>query len=293
MRARYVENKAVKYSKGNRTVSEQKPIRGKDMIAEDVRKEISAIVDGKLSPDEIEKLTDYLREAMTKSLEEDSEDFYRRLTSEMSGGVKELAMVLIDFRREFKSRLHPNITDIATKHIPEAADQLEGVIETTENAANRVMDNLEGMEKSILGTKKLFESLRNGRVTLPGGGNGGRELVINEGVVNDIIPLVEFMESSTNDYMSLITDSFTQMSFQDLTGQRIKRIIKLVSVIEEKIKGMIISFGIKVNEKEKNPEISHDELQRVVEEKVEELSGPQRKGMGLDQAGIDDLLANL
>ena len=82
------------------------------------------------------------------------------------------------------------------------------------------------------------------------------------------------------------------MSFQDLTGQRIKRIINLVSEMEEKIKGMVISFGIKLNEKEKNPDISQDELQRVVNEKVEELSGPQRQGQGLDQAGIDELLAN-
>ena len=78
-----------------------------------------------------------------------------------------------------------------------------------------------------------------------------------------------------------------------MTGQRIKRIINLVSEMEERIKGMVISFGIKLNEREKNPGISQDELQKVVDEKVEELSGPQRQGQGLDQAGIDDLLANL
>jgi len=93
--------------------------------------------------------------------------------------------------------------------------------------------------------------------------------------------------------MSLISDSFVQMSFQDLTGQRIKRTMNLVSQMEEKIKTMVISFGIKLTEIEKNPDISKKELQRAVEEKVIELTGPQKEGQGLDQSGIDELLANI
>jgi chemotaxis protein CheZ len=223
---------------------------------------------------------------------QDNESFFKKLSSEMSGGLKELALVLIDFRREFKSKIHPNITDIATKYIPEAADQLEGVIETTEAAANKLMDNLENMEQNIGGINKVFAFLREGKIAVPGHERVDHEFTIDKKTVKAISPLIDYIESNTEDYMSLISDSFTQMSFQDLTGQRIKRIINLVSVMEEKIKGMIISFGIKVNEREKNPDLSQDDLQRVVEKKVEELSGPQRQGQGLDQTGIDELLAN-
>jgi len=74
------------------------------------------------------------------------------------------------------------------------------------------------------------------------------------------------------------------MSFQDLTGQRIKRIINLVNHIEERINNMVLSFGIKLTEKERNPHISSNEVQRAVEEKVTEPAGPQREGKGLDQA---------
>jgi hypothetical protein len=56
---------------------------------------------------------------------------------------------------------------------------------------------------------------------------------------------------------------------------------------------MIISFGIKLSEKEKNPDISRADLQKAVDEKVELLAGPQRVGEGMDQAEIDALLANL
>jgi chemotaxis protein CheZ len=83
------------------------------------------------------------------------------------------------------------------------------------------------------------------------------------------------------------------MSFQDLTGQRIKKIINIIGQMEEKITRMIISFGIKLSEKEKNPDISRADLQKAVDEKVELLAGPQRAGEGMNQAEIDALLANL
>ncbi|MBW1705622.1 MAG: protein phosphatase CheZ [Deltaproteobacteria bacterium] len=257
------------------------------------KKEINNIVEGKLSSNEIEQLTVCIKQAMTNGMDHNDDGFFKNLASEMTGSVKELAMVLIDFRRELKSKIHPNLTDIATKYIPQAADQLEGVIETTEMATNKVMDNLENMEQNIGGIKKVLASLREGTIVVPGHERINHEVKIDKKTVKNISPVIDYMESSTEDYVSLITDSFTQMSFQDLTGQRIKRIINLVSEMEERIKGMVISFGIKLNEREKNPGISQDELQKVVDEKVEELSGPQRQGQGLDQAGIDDLLANL
>lgn len=262
-------------------------------MKEKFEKEISNIIEGKLSSNEIEQLTACIKQAMANGIDHDDDGFFRSLASEMTGSVKELAMVLIDFRRELKSKIHPNITDIATKYIPQAADQLEGVIETTETAANKVMDNLENMEESTGEIKKIFSSLREGAIAVPGQGKNNHPTKIDEKTVKIIAPLIDYMESSTDDYVSLISDSFAQMSFQDLTGQRIKRIITLVSEMEETIKGMVISFGIKLGEREKNPHISRYELQKVVDEKVEELSGPQRQGQGLDQSGIDDLLANL
>jgi chemotaxis protein CheZ len=108
-----------------------------------------------------------------------------------------------------------------------------------------------------------------------------------------LLPVIEDIESRLENNMSMISDSFTQMSFQDLTGQRIKRIITLVSQMEERLKNMLIYFGIRLKEKEKNPDISMEELNRVAEEKESEVRGPQRSGQGLDQSDIDDILANL
>ena len=207
----------------------------------------------------------------------------------MSGELKDLALLLVNFRRDLKSKLCPEITDLATKYIPQATDQLEGVIETLESAANKIMDNLETMQEDTDKMAQIFSSLKNGEIAVSGK-NGDR---LDPETIRQISPVITYVESGIEGYEALISDSFVQMSFQDLTGQRIKRIMQLVTQMEERLRNMIISFGIKLTEREKNPEISQEELQRAIEEKVSELNGPQRDGQGLDQSGIDELLAGL
>jgi len=250
---------------------------------------ISNIADGKLTSDQIEDLVGFFKQVLSNNMDQDDESFFRELAYEMTGDLKELALMLIEFRQDLKSKLCPEITDLAVKYIPQAADQLEGVIETLETAANKLMDNLETMQARTDKIGDVFDALKIGKISLSNG-NGG---VINHETIETISPVIKYMESEVKEYNALVSDSFVQMSFQDLTGQRIKRIMALVTQIEDQLRKMIISFGIKLTEKGKNPDISPVDLQRVVDEKVCELAGPQREGDGLDQSGIDDLLANL
>jgi len=262
-------------------------------MKEHLREKIFSIIDDKLSSKEIEELIKFLRHTKANNMLFDDEVLFRDLAYEMTGRVKDLALLIIDFRRGLKSKLHPEITDIATKYIPQATHQLVDIIEATEKAANKIMDNLENMQEDIERMEKILSSLKEGKVIVPEGKNEIVEVRINGQTIKTISPLIDYIESSRKKYMSLISDSFVQMSFQDLTGQRIKRTMNLVSQMEEKIKTMVISFGIKLTEIEKNPDISKKELQRAVEEKVIELTGPQKEGQGLDQSGIDELLANI
>jgi len=258
-----------------------------------LKEKIFSIVDDKLSSKEIEELIKFLRHTKANNMLFDDEVLFRDLTYEMTGRVKDLALLIIDFRRDLKSKIHPEITDIAIKYIPQATDQLVDIIDATEKAANKIMDNLDSMQEDIERMEKILSSLKEGKVMVPEGKNDMVEIRIDGQTIKTISPLIDYIESSRKKYMSLISDSFVQMSFQDLTGQRIKRTMNLVSQMEEKIKTMVISFGIKLTEIEKNPDISKKELQRAVEEKVIELTGPQKEGQGLDQSGIDELLANI
>jgi chemotaxis protein CheZ len=253
-------------------------------MTSDYRAEIINIVSGKLSESEVEELTFFFKQAVSHAMDQDDEDFYRSVTAEMSGNVKELALVLINFRKEFTQKIRPHIEDIANVFIPQTSDQLEGIIETTEQAANTIMDNLDRMNQLVAENKAIIAAMQNGMV------NG---CTLSPVLVADLAPTLDVLAKHNGEYLNLITDTFTQMSFQDLTGQRLQRIIKLVGEIEEKITKMVISFGLKMTVREKNPELSAEELQKKVDEQVQLLAGPQKKGGGLDQDGIDDLLNSL
>ena len=83
------------------------------------------------------------------------------------------------------------------------------------------------------------------------------------------------------------------LSFQDLVGQRIQRIIQLVKSMEVRIEDLVISCGIKIQKYKEDPSKSFHELECDVENYRAELQGPQREGEGLGQGDIDDLLATL
>jgi len=261
-------------------------------MSELLEKKISNIVNGKLSEAEIVEVARFVKQVASSNLYED-EMFFKEIAYEMTGAVKDLALLVIDFRRDIKTKVHPELNDLATKYIPQAADQLEGIIETTENAANKIMDNLDLLQEQTRKMEKSITSLKSGKPGIPGSDAEFIDLDVDARTVERIMPLLDYIDITQQKNRALITDIFVQMSFQDLTGQRIKKIMTLVHQMEEKLKKMVVSFGIKLSEKGKNPDISSEELQRVVNEKVTELAGPQKAGQGLDQADIDSLLASM
>lgn len=179
-----------------------------------VKEKISSIVNDKLSSKEIKEVIQFLRQTMADKVSLDDDLFFRRLAYEMTGQVKELALLIIDLRRGLKSKIHPELTDIATKYIPQTADQLGAIIEATEIAANKILDNLESMQVNTEKMEEIFASLKEGKITVP----GDKEVDVDSKTIKTVSPFIEYVESSIKDYMSLISDSFIQMSFQDLTG---------------------------------------------------------------------------
>jgi chemotaxis protein CheZ len=262
----------------------------KDAPMEDyIKGNLAKIVNNELPEDKIDELKNFFSQTLSLNLEKDDENFFKNLAYEIKGDLRDFALLIVDFKKELRSKIRPEITDIATKYIPQTADQLESIIETTESAANKIMDNLENMQGQTEKIGKIVADLNEGEMRFP----EVKRIRLDSQTVDAIQPLINYIASHAQNMMSLISDSFVQMSFQDLTGQRIKRIMTLVHQMEVKLKDMIIAFGIKLNEHEKNPDMTKEELQKAVEEKVIELAGPQKSGYGLNQADIDDLLASL
>ncbi len=207
-------------------------------------------------------------------------EFYESLTMEFSGKIKEIAQDLIDFRKEIQSRIEPEIVEMAARDIPEASYQLEGINKTLEASTMKIMDineeQLELADKRVEILKAFISGNRN-----------------NGAVAEKALKVVEEDMAAMKSVSSLSVSMMGPLSFQDLVGQRIQKIIRLVKSMEIRVEDLIVSFGIKIQGHREDPARSFEDLKQDVENYKSELKGPQNEGDGLDQNDIDELLENL
>ncbi len=129
-------------------------------------------------------------------------------------------------------------------------EQLDGVVEATRDASDSIM---EAIEKNNEAVAKLKESIKD----------------------SELIELLDNIENSNNAV-------FEACAFQDITGQRVTKIIKSVSYVEDRVNALREIWG-------------DDELDRVelaVVELTEDeklLHGPQPKAVAISQDEIDKL----
>jgi chemotaxis signal transduction protein/chemotaxis regulatin CheY-phosphate phosphatase CheZ len=152
---------------------------------------------------------------------------------------------LHDSVKSFKEALDPRLKDMAIKDMPSAIDRLQFVIERTEEAANKTMGIV---EKYILSMDELSSNIRN---------------------VKEPEASVEYLKKFKNELEDDLTEILTTQSFQDLTGQTLKKVITLVGDIEKELVGLIAVFGLKAE--------AGAQAAAMVDEKV-------------SQEGVDDLL---
>ena len=207
-------------------------------------------------------------------------EFFEALAAEVSGKIREVAQELVDFRNDIQNKIQPDIVEMAAKEIPEASNQLEGINETLEESTMKIMDINE--EQMGLAERQL----RRLETLLPEVEAGS----------NDPVRMCGFLKEQRDCLVGIKDLSLRMMeplSFQDLVGQRIQKIIRLVKTMEVRIEDIIISFGLKMQRHKQDPNKSFEDLRKEVEVYKVELKGPQRQGEGLGQSQIDELLASL
>jgi chemotaxis protein CheZ len=201
-------------------------------------------------------------------------NFFEALTNEFTGKIKNIAQELIDFRRDLQDKIEPGIVAMASQDIPEASHQLEGINETLEKCTMKIMDiNDAQMEAAEAQLEHL-------QAPVSDNGNKSEKTIQQQ---------LETMTKIRDLSMSMLEP----LSFQDLVGQRIQKIIKLVKSMEIRIEDVIITCGIKMQRHKENPRKSFAELEKDVEEFRSDLQGPQREGEGLAQSDIDALLSSM
>lgn len=116
---------------------------------------------------------------------------------------------------------------------PEASGHLNMVTSELENAANSIMTIVEGLMEEQDRTATLLKALSG----LTGG--------LAEGDRADAVSIINELSSINSRAKTGMTDMFASLSFHDLSGQKLKKVVAALAAVEGKLHGLAESFGFK------------------------------------------------
>lgn len=141
----------------------------------------------------------------------------------------------------------------AADHFGSMSEQLDAIVSATESATNTIMESVEGVDNLMNDARAATED-----------------------------PALQGLFDQVTDRVNMV---FEACSFQDITGQRVTKVVNSLKFVEERINSIIFTWG-------------KEELTQVVVEIKEEkdpdknlLHGPQLPGQGISQADVDKMLA--
>jgi len=147
--------------------------------------------------------------------------------------------------------------DMKDEHLLTAIDELDAVVDAAADATNTIMDACE----------------------------------IVESVMGDVA------KETSDKLMDATTRIYEACTFQDITGQRIHKVVKTMRHIEDRIDALIMAFSVKTGAQKTTPKVPKQtgarrtgESQVISDEDL--LEGPQLGGKAKSQAEIDELFAS-
>jgi chemotaxis protein CheZ len=199
--------------------------------------------------------------------------FYKYMSEEFQKGMTGLFKEISDFKKttvQTEPSCLPDTQEKAEKMLSDASNQLDYIFKSTEEAATKILDIIE----KNMGVQERMSALLEKE--------GAK--VSDNGFVDELKAINREIQ---NDYVEIMTT----LSFQDLTGQRIKKVVGFLSFIENELLRLLISAGMKIKEKEAYPDKDAEQIISEAEARADiALKGPQD---GTSQADIDKLLADL
>ncbi len=137
------------------------------------------------------------------------------------------------------------VNDLKESRIPAAGEELDAIIKATEEATNTIMESAEALMAAEPKDLKSYQAL-----------------------VNDKVMAI-----------------FEACSFQDITGQRVAKVVETLQMIESRVG----RFADAVNAKDVAGFLDDREATRAQRKESLMLNGPQLKGQGIDQKYVDDM----
>jgi len=196
---------------------------------------------------------------------------YKQISSDMRQGLKDI------FQRIATASKGQALPALNTDALfLEASNQLDEVLKDTEEATMRIMEIVERHMDLQAQSTQLLDELGNGASA----------------------EAVTALQANNQQLGDDLTALLTALSFQDLTGQRIKRVVTALNQIETIVVELYVSSGLILDGAEKDPHKDVQELQEEARQAVKEfqqgrsdLKGPDKEGVS--QTAIDDMLSQL
>lgn len=136
-----------------------------------------------------------------------------------------------------------NMASLAENEIPDAKERLNYVITMTEQAADKT---LTAVESSVTLSNELGE--RASKLQENWGRFRKRDMQVEEfrAMSEELDEFFQWLDEKGPEINSRLSDIMMAQDFQDLTGQIIRRVIKLVQDVEEGLVGLIRVTGQKM-----------------------------------------------
>lgn len=141
----------------------------------------------------------------------------------------------------------------APDHFGSMSEQLDAIVTATEGATNSIMESVEDIDNLMNDARAATQD-----------------------------PALKSVFDQVTDKVNTV---FEACSFQDITGQRVTKVVNSLKFVEERINSIIFTWG-------------REELTQVVVEIKEDkdpdkklMHGPQLPGQGVSQAEVDTMLA--
>ena len=139
------------------------------------------------------------------------------------------------------------VNDLKNSRIPAAGEELGAIVQATEAASNTIMECAEALMGADASNPAAYKAL-------------------------------------VDEKMMII---FEACSFQDITGQRIAKVVETLQHIEERVS----RFADVMNAKDIDGFLTESERARAERKEKLLLHGPQLAGAGVDQSKVDELFA--
>lgn len=218
-----------------------------------------------------------------------------RQETKMSFGTSEPYDRIVGYLRE-KQKVDPSFSDVMTLAAI-TAESMQAFCESIDSAVYRELREIAAFIEKMKREIGVFQvnDLKESRIP-----SAGEELSAvveaTENATNEIMGAAEELmaaeHTDLDEYRDFVNDRvmkiFEACSFQDITGQRVAKVVETLQMIE----GRVSRFAEVMNAKDVAGFVSDEEKRRAARRDELLLNGPQLGGPATKQSAIDELFGS-